>query len=157
MPTDRVGTRTYGAGRADGPPRTCTSGQVVPTGRIGTRTSGQVGAMTPYAETPTLRLRQLLTDAGVLVALLLLVALGHTVHDAVQQLASPGVRLEGAGRSFAGSLTSAAGTVGDLPVVGDRLRAPFDGAAEALAAITLADLGLRSSAPATEHPPAAAR
>ncbi|MCY7364844.1 MAG: hypothetical protein LH469_05970, partial [Frankiaceae bacterium] len=61
-----------------------------------------------YAQSGTLRTRQLLTDAAVALWTLLWVRLGAAVHDAVQRLGAPGRELEEAGRGLSGGLSTAA-------------------------------------------------
>lgn len=84
-----------------------------------------------YAETPSLRRRQLTSDAAVATWTLLWAWLGRTVHDAVQLLAVPGRELQEAGDGLAGGLAGAAERVGGVPGIGGGLRAPLDAAAGA--------------------------
>jgi hypothetical protein len=87
--------------------------------------------MTWYAEMPAKRTAQQLGDLAVAAWILLWIWIGHAVHDAVRRLAAPGRELEDAGSSLAGGLRGAAERAGDVPVVGDGLRAPLDTAAGA--------------------------
>jgi hypothetical protein len=91
-----------------------------------------------YAETGTLRTRQLLTDAAVGLWVLLWVRLGTAVHDAVQRLGAPGRELEAAGRGLSGGLSGAADRADDVPLLGGGLRAPLDAAAGAGEAVARA-------------------
>jgi hypothetical protein len=91
-----------------------------------------------YAETGTLRTRQLLTDAAVGLWVLLWVRIGVGVHAAVQRLAAPGRELEEAGRGLAGGLSGAAEQADDVPLLGGGLRAPLDAAAGAGEAVVRA-------------------
>ncbi|MCW2620834.1 MAG: hypothetical protein JWL64_436, partial [Frankiales bacterium] len=84
-----------------------------------------------YAETPPVRARQLVLDLLVLIWVVFFARLGVRVHDTVLGLREPGARLEDAGNSLAGSFDSAADRIDGAPVVGGRLRAPFDAAANA--------------------------
>jgi hypothetical protein len=92
-----------------------------------------------YADTAGAALRQLLTDLLVVVWLYAWIRAALWLHDLVQQLAVPGQRLEGAGSGMADNLAEAGDKVGDVPVVGDELTAPFTRAAEA--ARSLAEAG----------------
>lgn len=87
--------------------------------------------MTPYAETPSLRRRQLTGDVLVALWCLLWLRVGLAVHDAVQLLGAPGRELQGAGGDLRDGLTSAAERAADVPLVGGGLRSPLDAAAGA--------------------------
>ena len=78
-----------------------------------------------YAETAGLRVRQLLTDVGVLAWTAVWVAAGLTLYRLVEKLAVPGARVEQAGSNFAGDVAEIQQKVGRLPVVGDELQGPF--------------------------------
>jgi hypothetical protein len=87
--------------------------------------------MRPYAQNPALRLRQLAADVGLLVWTVGWILAARAVHGAVLALAGPGRAVEDLGRSVGGSMQSAAGAAEDVPVVGDKLSAPFDALADA--------------------------
>jgi hypothetical protein len=95
--------------------------------------------MVLYARTPARLLRQIMGDVlvGAWVVVWLLVA--SKVHEQVSRLAEPGRQLESAGLGFSAKVRDAADTVGGVPVVGDSLRAAFDGVRSAGTAI--ADAG----------------
>jgi hypothetical protein len=78
-----------------------------------------------YAETAGLRVRQLLTDVGVLAWTAVWVAAGLTLYRLVEKLAVPGARVEQAGSNFAGDVAEIQQKVGRLPVVGNELQGPF--------------------------------
>lgn len=99
-----------------------------------------------YAETGTLRSRQLLTDAAVGLWVLLWLWIGTAVHGAVQQLAAPGRELEQAGRGLAGGLSGAADRADDVPLLGGGLRAPLDAAAGAGEAVARAGVAQQDAA-----------
>ncbi len=82
-----------------------------------------------YSDIPGRRLAQAVADVGVLVWVLVWVRLAVRVHDATMQLAEPGRQLAQAGSSFRGTMTSAGDSVGDLPLLQDRVAAPFRSAA----------------------------
>lgn len=91
--------------------------------------------MKPYSDLPVHRTRQVLADLLVVAWVVLWVWVGRVVHDAVAVLAGPGRELAGAGNSFRGTMTSAGDSVDDLPLLDDRVAAPFRTAAEAGAGI----------------------
>ncbi|GAA2484833.1 hypothetical protein [Terrabacter carboxydivorans] len=75
-----------------------------------------------YADTPTRRTRQLLSDVLVLLWTGLWVYAGRQVHDTVDRLRAPADSLTSAGRSVNGALTGAGDQAGQLPLVGDQLK-----------------------------------
>jgi hypothetical protein len=87
--------------------------------------------MHPYAQNPAVRLRQVAADVGMLAWIVVWVLVARTVHAAVLVLAEPGRAVEDLGRSVAGNMDSAAEAAGRVPVVGDRLAAPFGALADA--------------------------
>jgi hypothetical protein len=84
-----------------------------------------------YADLPGRRLAQLLADIGMLCWIAVWAWAGRRVHDATMALAAPGHRLEGAGSGFRSTMTSAGDSVDNLPLVDDRIAAPFRSAAGA--------------------------
>ena len=84
-----------------------------------------------YADAPGHQARQVLGDLLLMLWIALWVRLSQVVRDATLALAAPGEQIEEAGTGLAGKLRDAGGTVGDLPLVGDQARAPFDGAGDA--------------------------
>lgn len=84
-----------------------------------------------YADSGSLRTRQLLTDLAVAVWVLLWIRIGLRLHDAVQRLAAPGRELQEAGVGLSGGLGRAADRADDVPLLGGGLRAPLDAAAGA--------------------------
>ena len=91
-----------------------------------------------YADSPALRTRQLVTDAVVLLWIALWCRIALAVHDAVRLLAAPGRQLQKAGTDLADGLGGAAERAGGVPVVGDELREPLDGASGAGRAVARA-------------------
>lgn len=81
-----------------------------------------------YADAPGRRARQVAADVLLLLWVWLWVRVGLAVHDATLALAGPGRQIEEAGSGLAGRLRDAGSSVGALPLVGDDVRAPFDGA-----------------------------
>ena len=92
-----------------------------------------------YAERLPTAIRQLLTDIVVVIWVYLWIRAGLWVHDLVQKLAVPGQKLESAGGGIASNLADAGSKVNRVPLVGDQLVKPFNGAADA--ARSLADAG----------------
>jgi hypothetical protein len=84
-----------------------------------------------YADGPARRTRQMLGDLLLVVWVALFVWLADVVHDATLALAVPGRKIEEAGGGLAERLRDAGSAVGDLPLVGDEVRSPFDGAGSA--------------------------
>jgi hypothetical protein len=92
-----------------------------------------------YADRVPTAIRQLITDLVVVVWVYLWIRAGLWVHDMVAKLGVPGEKLQSAGTGIADNLNDAGGKVGRVPLVGDQLVKPFNGAADA--ARTLADAG----------------
>lgn len=92
-----------------------------------------------YAERLPAAIRQLLTDIVVVIWVYLWIRAGLWVHDMVAKLAVPGQKLQTAGGGIADNLADVGGKVNRVPLVGDQLVKPFNGAADAARAI--ADAG----------------
>jgi hypothetical protein len=92
-----------------------------------------------YAERLPTAIRQLLTDIVVIVWVYLWIRAGLWVHDIVEKLAIPGRKMQTAGGGIADNLADAGSKVNRVPLVGDQLVKPFNGAADA--ARSLADAG----------------
>jgi hypothetical protein len=92
-----------------------------------------------YADRLPTAVRQLVTDVLVVIWVYLWIRAAIGVHDVVEKLAVPGQKLESAGSGIADNLADAGNKVGRLPVVGDQLTKPFNGAADA--ARSIADAG----------------
>ena len=84
-----------------------------------------------YADAPGRQARQVLGDLLLVLWVALWVKLALVVRDATLALAAPGEQIESAGAGLAGKLRDAGSTVGGLPLVGDEVRGPFDGAGDA--------------------------
>jgi len=74
-----------------------------------------------YAERPGRALLQLLSDAGVLVWIYVVVQFAQAARDVVLQLQGPAQRLTGAGDAIRGAFDNAAATASGVPFVGDDL------------------------------------
>lgn len=81
-----------------------------------------------FADTPVRRTFQALSDVFVVVWVLVWIKIGLEVHDATDQLAAPGESLQSAGTGLAERMRDAGRSVTNLPLVGDDLRKPFEGA-----------------------------
>lgn len=79
-----------------------------------------------YADLPGRRATQIAADLSMLAWVAGWIWVGRTVHDATLQLAAPGRTLEVAGTGFTEQMRAAGAAVGDLPLIGDRLAAPFE-------------------------------
>lgn len=84
-----------------------------------------------YADHPARRTNQVLSDALVAGWVLLWIWAGKQLYDLIVALAVPGEKAEAAGRDLQGSLGEAGKNIGDIPLAGDQLRKPLDGAAAA--------------------------
>ena len=78
-----------------------------------------------YAETASLRARQVVADLLVAAWVTVWVLVGLTLKGLLDKLAGPGRTLQDAGNDLAGSVGPIQDQVGRIPVVGDDLRGPF--------------------------------
>jgi hypothetical protein len=92
-----------------------------------------------YADRLTTAVRQLLTDIFIVIWVYLWIRAALWVHAMVLKLGVPGEKMQSSGTSLADNLADAGGKVGRVPLVGDQLTKPFNGAADA--ARSLADAG----------------
>ena len=104
--------------------------------------------MKVYADGSVRRTRQMLGDVLLVLWVVLWLKLAYVVHDATLALATPGRKIEAAGGGLAVKLRDAGSAVGDVPLVGDKVRSPFDGAGKA--ADQIADAGA-SQVEAVQH------
>jgi hypothetical protein len=84
-----------------------------------------------YADGHVRRTRQIAGDVLLVAWVVLSLWLARVVHDATLALATPGREIESAGGGLAERLRDAGSAVGDIPLVGDEVRSPFDGAGRA--------------------------
>ena len=91
-----------------------------------------------YADSEVRRSVQMVGDLLLVVWVYLWVQVALVVRDATLTLAEPGRQISEAGNGLAGQLRDAGRTVGDLPLVGGEVRAPFDGAGGAAERIAAA-------------------
>ena len=95
------------------------------------RSAGTIHAMKLYADGPVRRTRQVVGDLLLVLWVVLWVRLAGVVHDATLALAAPGRRMASAGDGLASRLRDAGEAVDRIPLVGDDVRSPFDGAGRA--------------------------
>lgn len=88
-----------------------------------------------YADAPSRRTRQIVTDVGVLVWIVVWVELGRIVYSAVHKLGASGRELEKAGNGLSHSLGDAADKTGSVPFVGNPLAGPLRSARDAAAQV----------------------
>jgi hypothetical protein len=93
-----------------------------------------------YADLPARRLAQLTGDLLLVAWVVGSVLLARLVHDAVMLLAEPGEQVNEASAGLAERFREAGGAVDGAPLVGDELRAPFDGAGDAADQLAAAGL-----------------
>jgi hypothetical protein len=84
-----------------------------------------------YADGPGRRARQVVGDVLLVLWVAVWLRLAMVVHDATLALAGPGEKSADAGAGLAGTLRDAGSSVGGVPLVGDDVRVPFDGAGDA--------------------------
>ncbi|MFT3899336.1 MAG: hypothetical protein QM728_03705 [Gordonia sp. (in: high G+C Gram-positive bacteria)] len=92
-----------------------------------------------YADTPMRRSRQIFGDLWVLAWVAISVWLATKVYAVTMALAVPGRKIESAAKSMGDKLRDAGGGVDNVPVIGDKIAKPFNGAGGA--ADSLADAG----------------
>jgi hypothetical protein len=84
-----------------------------------------------YADASPRRTRQVVGDVLFVAWLLLWLWLANVVHDATLALATPGRKIESAAGDLSDKLRGAGSAVDGIPLVGDQVRSPFDGAGRA--------------------------
>lgn len=78
-----------------------------------------------YADTSGRRTAQIVADLFLLCFVAVCAWLGKAVHDGISTLRGPADGLTSAGGSFRDNMSSAAQSVGGIPLVGDGLKNPF--------------------------------
>lgn len=81
-----------------------------------------------YADLPARRTRQVVGDLLLIGWIVLWVWLARTVHEATLALGVPGREIDEASRGMADRLRDAGSAVSGIPLVGDDVSRPFDGA-----------------------------
>ena len=92
-----------------------------------------------YADTSVRRTLQIAGDLLLVLWVWFWVTIAHQVHDATLKLGTPGRKIDTSATDLAERLRDAGRTVSKVPLVGDNVRTPFDGAGRA--ASGLADAG----------------
>lgn len=87
--------------------------------------------MSLYADLPARRSLQILSDAAMVLWVVLWVWLGRRVDDLVMQLAAPGREMAEAGAGLQSGLDDAGDRVAGVPLVPDGVRTPFERAGDA--------------------------
>ena len=91
-----------------------------------------------YSDFAPRRTRQILADVFALSLIALWVWLGVVVYQLIENLAVFGVQMEDAGSGFKDTMTQVGQTLGGVPIIGGGIRAPFDEASQAGAALQAA-------------------
>ena len=94
--------------------------------------------MNLYSDYPAPRIRQIVTDVVGVIAVIIVVSVAAAVTATIRALGAFGRYLETAGLDFQTGLTDAADALGDVPLIGGGIRAPFDSAASAGEAVAAA-------------------
>lgn len=98
--------------------------------------SGNYEKMKLYADTAARRTLQILGDLGVVVWVWFWITVADKVHDSTLRLATPGRTIESSAGDLAEKLRDAGSSVAKVPLVGDQVRTPFDGAGRAASGIS---------------------
>jgi len=93
-----------------------------------------------YSDFPARRTRQILGDLFAVALIAVWISIGVFVYNLIVGLASFGVQMADAGGQFRETMTEVSATLGDVPLIGSGIRAPFDGASDAGAALETAGL-----------------
>jgi len=88
-----------------------------------------------YSDFSARRARQITVDVLALVAIAAWVWLGSFVYRLVIDLRDFGVQMEEAGAGFRQTMTDLSTDLGNVPLIGTGIRAPFDGASDAGASL----------------------
>ncbi|MCW2848046.1 MAG: hypothetical protein JWR90_2020 [Marmoricola sp.] len=84
-----------------------------------------------YADTSVRRTLQILGDLAVVLWIWVWIEIADKVHDSTLKLATPGHKIDSSASDLAGRLRDAGRTVAKVPLVGDSVRSPFNGASKA--------------------------
>jgi len=84
-----------------------------------------------YSDFPLARTAQLTADAIALAAIVISIVLGVAVGGLIAGFADFGRQVETVGTDLERTMSDAADTLGDVPLVGDGIRSPFDTASDA--------------------------
>ncbi|PKQ17459.1 MAG: hypothetical protein CVT68_08405 [Actinobacteria bacterium HGW-Actinobacteria-8] len=84
-----------------------------------------------YADFPARRTRQITIDVAAVLLIGLWIVIGRWVFHTISTLAEYGVRVEDAGSEFSTTMSNVAGTLADVPLIGEAVSAPFASAGAA--------------------------
>lgn len=93
-----------------------------------------------YSDFPARRTRQILGDLFAVGLITVWILIGVFVYNLIMGLATFGIQMEDAGGQFRETMTEVSATLGDVPLIGSGIRAPFDGASDAGAALETAGI-----------------
>lgn len=97
--------------------------------------------MSFYSDFTAARTRQIIADIVGVASVIMVIIFGLTVTTAIRAFAAFGRDLEAAGIGIQSGLSDAADALGDVPLIGDGIRGPFDLAAGAGDAVAEAGRG----------------
>jgi len=95
--------------------------------------------MVLYSEITARRARQVTGDVWLVLWSALWIWAALRLHELVMNLATPGLAIAESATDLAGNISDAGDSIGQVPLVGDTLSAPFDGMSSA--ALSIADAG----------------
>ncbi len=98
------------------------------------------GAMKLYSDFTGRRTGQITIDAIATLSIAAWVWFGITIYQLVSNLSAFGIQMQQAGAGFRQTMTDVGENLGSIPVIGGGIRAPFDGASGAGAALEQAGL-----------------
>ncbi|MEL0626790.1 hypothetical protein V6245_07535 [Salinibacterium amurskyense] len=98
-----------------------------------------------YADQPARRTRQIIADVISLGFIAVWIALGVWVYQLIAAFQELGVQMQEAGAGFESTMVELGDTLGSVPLIGSGIRAPFDGASEAGAALESAGQSQQAS------------
>jgi hypothetical protein len=88
-----------------------------------------------YSDFGPRRTRQIIADIIALAFIVAWACFGVLIASLIAELAGFGQQMEEAGAGFRQTMTDVGGTLGDVPLIGSGIRAPFDSASAAGAAL----------------------
>ncbi|MCA1984733.1 hypothetical protein [Nocardioides nematodiphilus] len=91
-----------------------------------------------YADSPARRGVQAAGDLAAVLYVVLCIAVAAKVHDAALRLATPGREIDSSATHLASRLHDAGQSLAGVPLVGDSVSSPFDGASGAASALATA-------------------
>ncbi|CAO1651846.1 hypothetical protein NYA9BBAC_01572 [Salinibacterium sp. NYA9b] len=91
-----------------------------------------------YADLPARRARQITADVFSLAFIVLWIVIGSWVYQLIAAFRELGAQMQDAGAGFRSTMVELGDTLGAVPLIGSGIRAPFDGASDAGAALEAA-------------------